>query len=87
MDLQTLHLEGWYHEVFLYFFSEAIFPKIVVVFLRAGVRKSGEFNESCSLISGTLQGLVKIWKKYMEVNNFLLLILQPGKITFGRMIL
>ena len=32
------------------------------------------FSESCSLISGVLQGLVKVCKKYMEVNNFLLLI-------------
>ena len=45
---------------FCIFFPKQFFQKIVVVFLRAEVRKSGEFNESCSLISGTLQGLVKI---------------------------
>ena len=28
------------------------------------------FSESCSLISGVLQGLVKICKKYIEVNHF-----------------
>ena len=31
------------------------------------------FSERCSLISGVMQGLVKICKKYMEVNYFLLL--------------
>ena len=60
MDLQTFHLEGRYHEVFLYFFPKQLFQKKFFFFLRAGVRKSGEFSESCSLISGTLQGLVKI---------------------------
>ena len=47
---------------FRIFFPKQFFQKIVffLFFLRAGVRKSGEFSESCSLISGTLQGLVKI---------------------------
>ena len=31
------------------------------------------FSESCSLLSGFLQGFLKICKKYMEVNHFLLL--------------
>ena len=32
-----------------------------------------EFSERCSLISGVLQDLAKTFKKYMEVNYFLLL--------------
>ena len=31
------------------------------------------FSEKCSPVSGVLQGLVKICKKYMEVNLYLLL--------------
>ena len=58
-----------YNEAFLYFLSEYINPET--------------FNERCSLISRVLQGLVKICKKYMEVNNFL----QPWNITSGRMVL
>ena len=48
-----------YHEVFFYvFFPNHYFQKIVFL------------KKSYSLISGVLQGLVKICKKYMEVNNF-----------------
>ena len=62
-----------YYEVFLYFFFlNQFFQKIVL--LRSGVRKSGGISERCSFIRGVLQGLVKICKKYMEVNNFLLII-------------
>ena len=59
-----------YDEAFLYF-SRSIFPKDCI-FLRSGGRKEA-FSEKCSVISGVLQGLVKICKKNMEVNLFLLL--------------
>ena len=63
-----------YYEVFLYFFSESIFPKKFFFFFCVLVQENLEaFSESCSLVSRVLQGLVKICKKYMEVNHFLLL--------------
>ena len=55
-----------YCEVFL-FFSESVFPKVVFS-LRSGAR-----SERCSVISGALQASVKISKKYMKVNPFLIL--------------
>ena len=61
-----------YYEVFLYFFPNQFFQKIIFFCILA--EESQEtFSEKCSLISGVLQGLVKTCKKYMEVNLFLLL--------------
>ena len=63
-----------YYEVFFVFFSEPIFPKNCIIFFCILEQENQEgFSESCSLISGVLQGLVRISKKYMEVNLFLLL--------------
>ena len=59
---------------FFVFFSEPIFPKNCIIFFCILEQEIQEgFSESCSLISGVLQGLVRISKKYMEVNLFLLL--------------
>ena len=59
---------------FFVFFSEPIFPKNCIIFFCILEQENQEeFSESCSLISGVLQGLVRISKKYMEVNLFLLL--------------
>ena len=61
------------------FYRNQFFQKIVFFsFLRSGVRK-GAFSESCSLIGGVVLSdavlsLVKICKKYIEVNHSLLLI-------------
>ena len=59
-----------YYEVLLYFFCESIFQKLFCVLAE---ENQAAFSERCSLISGVLQGLVNICKKYMEVNLFLLL--------------
>ena len=79
-DLQTGHLEDRDHaRIFLLlftmklfcFFFRSIFPKkLFCVLARENLEA---FSERCSRISGVLQGLVKICKKYMEVNHFLLL--------------
>ena len=59
---------------FFVFFSEPIFPKNCIIFFCILEQENQEgFSESCSLISVVLQGLVRISKKYMEVNLFLLL--------------
>ena len=59
---------------FFVFFSEPIFPKNCIIFFCILEQENQEgFSESCSLISGVLQGLVRISKKYMEVNLFSLL--------------
>ena len=59
---------------FFVFFSEPIFPKNCIIFFCILEQENQEgFSESCSLISGVLQGLVRISKKYMEINLFLLL--------------
>ena len=61
-----------YHKVVLYFFPNQIFQKIV--FSCVLLEENQEtFSEKCSPTSGVLQGLVKICKKYMEVNLILLL--------------
>ena len=54
-------------------FSESIFHKKIFFFCVLAKENQETFSEKCSLISGLLQGLVKICKKYMEVNLFLLL--------------
>ena len=61
-----------YYEVFLYFFPNQFFQKIVFFCVLAEENEEA-FSGRCSLISGVLQGLVKICKKYMEVNLFLLI--------------
>ena len=82
MDLQTGHLEDRYHTriillllftmKFFCIFSESIFPKKCIFF--AFWRKKIRRYLVNSLVSGVLQGLAKICKRYMEVNHFLLLI-------------
>ena len=56
-----------------YFFPNQFVQKIVF-FCVLLEENQDTFSEKCSVISGVLQGLVKVCKKYMEVNNFLLLI-------------
>ena len=84
MDLQTGHLEDRYHvqiillwlftvKFFCIFFPNKFFQKFVFYCVLAWENRE-RFSETCYLISGVLQGLVKICKKYVEVNNFLLLI-------------
>ena len=58
---------------FCIFFPNQFLQKFVF-FCVLALENEEAFSESCSLISGVLQGLVKICKKYVEVNNFLLLI-------------
>ena len=60
-----------YKEVFLYFYPNQFYQKIVF-FCVLAEENHNAFSERLSLISGVLQGLVKICKKYMEVNHFLL---------------
>ena len=55
-----------------YFFPNQFVQKIVF-FCVLAEENQDTFSEKCSLISGILQGLVKICKKYMEVNLFLFL--------------
>ena len=75
MDLQTGHLGDRYHAriilllLFTMKFLSQFFQKYVC-FLRSGVQKPGDFGEICSLISGVLQGFVKICRRYMKVNHF-----------------
>ena len=59
-----------YYEVFLYFSPYQFFP---IFFCVLAKENQEAFSERFSLKSGVLQGLVKICKKYMEVNHFLLL--------------
>ena len=59
-----------YYEVFLYFFRNQFFIKIVFFALW---RKKIRTHLVKSVISGVLQGLVKICKNYIEVNLFSLL--------------
>ena len=58
--------------VFLYFFPNQFFQKVVFFCVLAEENQEA-FSEMCSFISGVLQVLVKICKKFMEVNLFLLL--------------
>ena len=58
--------------VFLYFFPNQFFQKVVFFCVLAEENQEA-FSEMCSFISGVLQGLVKICKKFMEVNHFLFL--------------
>ena len=84
MDQQTGHLGDRYHAriilltsfsmKYFWIFSESIFSKNCILGEILTQENQEAFSESCSLISGALQGLVKICKKYMEVNHFLLLI-------------
>ena len=62
-----------YYEVFWYFFRINFSQKIFFFFCVLAKENQETFSEKCSLISGLLQDLVKICKKYMEVNLFLLL--------------
>ena len=55
----------------VFFFLNQFFQKTVFFCVLAQENQEA-FSESCSLIRGVLQGLVKICKKYMEVNIFLL---------------
>ena len=57
---------------FFFFFFESVFPKIVFLCVPAS-ENQGTFSERCSLKSGVSEGLVKVCKKYMEFNSFLLL--------------
>ena len=63
-----------FYEVFLCFFLSQFFQKNVFSFCVLVLENQEAFSESCSFISGVLQGLGKICKNYMEVNHFLLLI-------------
>ena len=54
----------------LYIYNPVKKPRCFCVL---ALENQGAFSERCSLICGVLQGLVKICKKYMEVNHFLLL--------------
>ena len=58
--------------VFLHFFPNQFFQKVVFFCVLAEENQEA-FSEMCSFISGVLEGLVKICKKFMEVNLFLLL--------------
>ena len=60
------------------FFSKTIFLTVFFFFFffffcALAEENQEAFSEKFSFISGVLQGLVKIWKKYMEANLFLLL--------------
>ena len=79
MDLKNGHLEDKYHarmillllftmKCFCIFFRNFFF----FFFLTFWHKKIRRHSERCSVISGVLLGLVKICKKYMEVNPFLL---------------
>ena len=77
MDLKNGHLEDKYHArmILLLLFTMkcfCIFFRNFFFFLTFWHKKIRRHSERCSLISGVLLGLVKICKKYMEVNPFLL---------------
>ena len=57
---------------FCTFFSNQFFQKKIIFFCVLALENQEVFSESCSLISGVLHDSVKICKKYIEVNNFLL---------------
>ena len=61
-----------YYEVFFVLFSESIFSKKLYYFCILAEENQEVFSDRCSIISGVLQGLVKMCKIYMEVNQFLL---------------
>ena len=61
-----------YYKDFLYFLLNQFFQKNVFFWVLL-YENQESFGERCSLISGILQGLVKTCKKYIEVNQFLLL--------------
>ena len=89
MDMQTSHLEDRYHArniLLLLFtmksfciFSRINFSKKLHFFYVLALENQKAFTERLSLISGALQGLVKICKKYIEVNHFSLLSFNLGK--------
>ena len=60
------------YEVLWYFFLDQFLQKNVFFCVLAEENQEA-FSEKCSPVSGVLQGLVKICKKYMEVNLYLLL--------------
>ena len=73
ISYETGQLEDKYHapimslllftmNFYCIFFRIKFSKKLFVCFLHSGVRKSG-FSERCSLMSGILQGLVKICEK------------------------
>ena len=71
-----------YDEAFLYFFPNQFFQHIAF-FCILGEENQEAFSEKCYLMSGALQGLVKICKKYMEVNLFLLLSCTTLKLKYS----
>ena len=82
MDLQTSHLEDRYHariilllftmKFFCFFFPNQFFQKLYFHCVLAQENQE-TFSERCSVISGALQASVKISKKHMKVNPFLIL--------------
>ena len=78
MDLKNGHLEDKYHArmILLLLFTMKcfciFFRNFFFFFLTFWHKKIRRHSERCSVISGVLLGLVKICKKYMEVNPFLL---------------
>ena len=74
MDLQTGHLEDRGHaRIVLLLFTMKFSCIFFFFFCVLAWENQVAFGERCSCISGALQGLVKICKKYMEVNHFLFL--------------
>ena len=79
MNLKTGHLEYRYHarimllllSFFVFFFRINFSFFFFFAFWRKKIKEA--FSERCSLISVILPGFVKICKKYIEVNHFLLL--------------
>ena len=61
-----------YYDVLWYFFLDQFLQKNVFFCVLAEENQEA-LSEKCSPVSGVLQGLVKICKKYMEVNLYLLL--------------
>ena len=71
MDLQTGHLEDRdLTRIILLLLLLLFTMKLFCIFFFEYINPEA-FIERCSLISRVLQGLVKICKKYMEINNFL----------------
>ena len=61
-----------YYEVFFCTFFRINFSKRLYYFCILAEENQEVFSERCSLMSGVLQGLVKMCKIYREVNQFLL---------------
>ena len=58
---------------FFVFFPNQFFQKKFFCVCVLAEENQDAFSERCSLINDVLQGLVKVCKKYVEVNHFLLL--------------